>query len=121
MSRRIVDDGDKKETLDGNQGLQKPQRKKAIKKITIQRNDGSILRLTGKIVQVLEALLGNIKSGCTGLDFSRATTAFRFANHICDLRKFGIAIETTFEKAGDCTIGRYFLREPLTIIEGAAL
>jgi len=121
MSRRVVDDGDKKETLDCNQGLPKPSRKIATKKIAVKRQDGSILRLKGKIVQVLEALLGNIKSGCTGLDFSRATTAFRFANHICDLRKLGIAIETVWEAAGDTHIGRYFLREPLTIVEGAAL
>lgn len=115
-----MDNGNNEKTLDGHQGLPTPSRKKATKKIAVKRQDGSILTLTGKIVQVLEVLLGNIKSGCTGLDFSRATTAFRFANHICDLRKLGIAIETVWEAAGDTHIGRYFLREPLTIIEGVA-
>ena len=115
MDYRIDANSAQKKTSHGNERRSKPRRK-----LTIKRIDGSILTLTGKIVQVLEVLLANFKSGCIGLDFSRATTAFRYANHICDLRKMGLHIETQFEKAGDCTIGRYFLRESLTIIEGTA-
>jgi|GEM_PF-3656694 hypothetical protein len=121
MAYRIDDDGAQKETPNCNSGLPKPKRKKAIQTITIKRYDGRILTLIGKVVQVLDVLIGNVQSGATLLDFSKATTAFRAANHLCDLRKLGIDIETQYEKAGDCTIGRYFLREPLTIIEGAAV
>lgn len=115
MAYGTDDDGDKKKTAHGNERLSKPRRK-----LTIKRNDGRIISLSGKVTQVLDVLISNYNSGATLLDFSKATTAFRAANHICDLRKLGIAIETTFEKTGDCTIGRYFLREPLQIIDGGA-
>lgn len=86
--------------------------------LKVKRHDGSELTLKGRNAQVMRVLIARRLHGATGLDFSRATTAFRYANILCELRKIGFAIETTHEDAGDCTIGRYWLREPLTIIDG---
>lgn len=105
----------------GNAGANLPMRKQTSP-MKLKREDGSTFILKGKTAQVMRVLLGNVKSGVTLLDFSLATFAFRAANHLSILRrKYRVKIETTYEPAKDCPrIGRYWLREPLQIVEGAA-
>lgn len=88
--------------------------------LKVKRSDGSELTLKGRNAQVMRVLIARRHSGATGLNFSLATTAFRYANILCELRKMGFHIETTYEEAGDCTIGRYWLRESLVVIDGGA-
>lgn len=104
----------------GNAGVNLPNSKQLTSTLKVMKSDGTVITLSGRNAQVLRVLILFFKTGCIGLDFSRATTAFRWANQLCNLRRMGFAIETTHEKADDCLIGRYWLREPLQIVEGAA-
>lgn len=92
--------------------------KKGLKKYLVKLSDGKTVEVKGRNAQVLRVLMLSQFSGATGLDFSKATTAFRYSNCLVSLRKMGFDIETKHEKAGDCVIGRYFLKGKLEIFGG---
>lgn len=87
-----------------------PERKALTARVT---PDGDPITFTGREAQTLALLLAKGPAGFTSGEASPLGWARRTSHYVMKLRRAGVPVLTTRERAGDATVGRYTLAGPM--------
>lgn len=83
--------------------------------------DGEPFTVTGREAQTLDLLIRSGETGFTSCEASPLGWARRTSAYVLKLRRKGVPVSTTRERAGDATVGRYRLAGRVRVLsEGEA-